>query len=71
MYVKVDNEKDGLTKALRIFSRMVKKAELIQEIRNRQHYLKPSVKKAFKQKEAFRRRKREERREARQNRYNN
>jgi ribosomal protein S21 len=71
MYVKVDNDKDGLTKALRIFGRMVKKAELIQEIRNREHYLKPSVKKAFKKKEAFRRRKREERREARQNRYNN
>lgn len=71
MYVKVDNEKDGLTKALKIFNRMVKKAELIQEIRNRQHYLKPSVKKAFKRKEAFRRRKREEKREARQNRFNN
>ena len=71
MYVKVDNEKEGLTKALKTFSRMVKQSELMQEIRNRRYYLKPSEKKAFKKKESFRRRKREERRVERQNRYNN
>jgi ribosomal protein S21 len=71
MYITVDNEKDGLTKALRIFNRMVKQAELMQEIRNRRYYLKPSERKVFKKKESFRRRKREEKRVERQNRYNN
>lgn len=71
MYVKVDNNKGGLQAALRIFNRMVKKEELIQTIKNRRYYLKPSEAKAFKQKEAVRRRKREERRIARQKRYNN
>jgi small subunit ribosomal protein S21 len=71
MYVKVDNEKGGLEKALKIFNKMVKQSELFQEIRNRRYYLKPSEKKLFKQKESFRRKKREEKRLARQNRYNN
>jgi ribosomal protein S21 len=50
---------------------MVKKSELLQELRNREHYLKPSKKKIFKRQEAFRRKKREEKRIARQKQYDN
>lgn len=71
MYVKVNEGKDELGKALKVFTKMVKKSELLQELRNREHFLKPSKKKAFKQQEAFRRKKREERRLARQKKYDN
>lgn len=69
MYVKVDDSSEGLEKAIRIFNRKVKQAELMQELRNRRFYLKPSEQKVFKRKEAIRRRKREERRVQRQSRY--
>lgn len=71
MYVKVNDGKDELGKALKQFSKMVKKSELIQELRNREHFLKPSKKRIFKRQEALRRRKREERRVARQKHYDN
>jgi ribosomal protein S21 len=71
MYVKVNEGKDELGKALKIFTKMIKKSELLQELRNREHFLKPSKKKAFKRQEAFRRKKREERRLARQKKYDN
>lgn len=71
MYVKVNDGKDDLGKALKQFSKMVKKSELIQELRNREHFLKPSKKRIFKRQEALRRRKREERRAARQKHYDN
>lgn len=71
MYVKVNEGKDELQKALKLFSKMVKKSELLQELKNREHFLKPSKKRAFKRQEALRRRKREERRVARQQKYNN
>jgi ribosomal protein S21 len=71
MYVKVNDGKDELGKALKQFSKMVKKSELIQELRNREHFLKPSKKRIFKRQEALRRRKREERRAARQKHYDN
>lgn len=71
MYVKVNEGKDELGKALKQFTKMVKKSELIQELRNREHFLKPSKKRIFKRKEALRRRKREERRAARQKHYDN
>lgn len=71
MYVKVNEGKDELGKALKVFTKMVKKSELLQELRNREHFLKPSKKKAFKRQEAFRRKKREERRLARQKKYDN
>ena len=44
MYVKVGEGKDGLQRALRIFSKLVKRSELMQEIKNRQFFLKPSKK---------------------------
>lgn len=71
MHVKVNEGKDELGKALKIFTKMVKKSELLQELRNREHFLKPSKKKAFKRQEAFRRKKREEKRLARQKKYDN
>jgi ribosomal protein S21 len=71
MYVKVNEGKDELGKALKQFTKMVKKSELIQELRNREHFLKPSKKRIFKRQEALRRRKREERRAARQKHYDN
>lgn len=71
MEVIVKDGKDELNKALRQFSKMVKKSELIQELRNREHFLKPSKKRIFKRQEALRRRKREERRVARQKHYDN
>jgi ribosomal protein S21 len=71
MYVKVNEGKDELGKALKQFNKMVKKSELIQELRNREHFLKPSKKRIFKRQEALRRRKREERRAARQKHYDN
>jgi ribosomal protein S21 len=71
MYVKVNEGKDELGKALKVFTKLVKKSELLQELRNREHFLKPSKKKAFKRQEAFRRKKREERRVARQKKYDN
>lgn len=69
MYVKVGEGKDDLQKALKVFSSMVKKSELIQEIRRREFFLKPSKKKIAKRQEALRRRKREEKRLARQKKY--
>lgn len=71
MYVKVNDGKDELQKALKQFTKMVKKSEIMQELRNREHFLKPSKKKIFKRQEALRRRKREERRAARQKHYDN
>ena len=48
MEVIVKDGKDELNKALKVFTKMVKKSELLQELRNREHYLKPSKKKIFK-----------------------
>lgn len=69
MQVKVNDGKDDLQKALRQFTRMVKKSEIMQELRKREYFLKPSKKRKFKREEAIRRRKREEKRVARQTRY--
>jgi ribosomal protein S21 len=46
-------------------------SEIMQELKNREHFLKPSKKRKFKSQEALRRRKREERRIARQKKYDN
>jgi ribosomal protein S21 len=71
MFIKVNDGKDELNKALKQFTKMVKKSEIMQELKNREHFLKPSKKKKFKSQEALRRRKREERRAARQKHYDN
>lgn len=70
MEVKVNDGKDELGKALKVFNSMVKKSELVQELRRREFFLKPSKKRIVKQQEALRRRKREEKRIARQKKYN-
>lgn len=71
MYVKVNEGKDELGKALKIFNSMVKKSELVHELRRREFFLKPSKKKIAKRQEALRRRKRDEKRLARQKNINN
>jgi small subunit ribosomal protein S21 len=71
MEVTVKDGKDELNKALKQFNKMVKKSEIMQELKNREHFLKPSKKRKFKSEEAFRRKKREERRLARQKKYDN
>jgi len=71
MYVKVNEGKDDFQKALRIFNKLIKKSELMQEIKSKEHFLKPSKKRQFKRAEALRRKKREERRVARQKKYDN
>lgn len=71
MEIVVKEGKDELNKALKQFNKMVKKSEIMQELKNREHFLTPSKKRKFKSKEAFRRKKREERRAARQKKYDN
>ena len=71
MHVTVNEGKDELQKALKQFTKLVKKSELLQELRNREHFLKPSKKRKFKSQEALRRKNREERRIARQKKYDN
>ena len=61
MHVEVRGDgKDDLEKALRVFSRMVKKAEIVNEVKKREFYVKRSKKKILKQQEALRKRIREE-----------
>lgn len=72
MYIgKINDGKDEVGKAIKLFTRMVKKSELMHELRRREFFLKPSKKKIFKRQEALRRRKREEKRVIRQNIYDN
>jgi ribosomal protein S21 len=49
-----------LEKALRQFSKIVKKSEIINEVKRREFYVKRSKKKILKQQEALRRRIREQ-----------
>ena len=57
MYIEVRGKGDAadVAKALRLFSKMVKKEGLIEEIYSRQEYVKPSRKKKLKENEARRR----------------
>lgn len=72
MFIEVKEGKDHkeeLMRALKIFNGMVKKSDLIQELKRREHFVKPSKKKILKMQEARRKRKREERKQARQKKY--
>ena len=61
MYVEVKGEKlSDLERALGIFSKQVKKAELMEDLRKKEHYLKKSKRLAKKRQDALRRRKRDE-----------
>ena len=68
MYVTV-NGPDDLVRALRVFSKMVKKEGLVQEIKNRRYFMTKAEKRELKRKEGIRRKKREEKKEARQKKY--
>ena len=62
MHVKViGNTQDDFIRALKIFSKKVKEAGIIQEIHRRKEYTKPSIKKRRKREDAIKRRIRDER----------
>lgn len=61
MYVEVKGEtQSNLDRAIRQFSKMVKKAEIINEVKRREFHVKRSKKKIMKRQEALRRRIREQ-----------
>jgi small subunit ribosomal protein S21 len=51
--VKVGKGKGDIEKALKIFKNKIRKTKLIEEIRNRQEFIKPSVKKRNKKRKAI------------------
>lgn len=61
MYVEVKGDKQvDVERALQQFTKLVKRSELMDELRNREFYLKKSKKLQKKRSDAHRRRKREE-----------
>jgi ribosomal protein S21 len=62
MYIEVkgDGNREDLERALRIFTRMIKKADIINEVKRREFYVKKSKRKILKQQEALRKRIREQ-----------
>lgn len=57
MYIEVrDESQEGLDKAIKEFTRRVKKEGLLNELRNKEFYLSPSKRRRFKKKEAMKRR---------------
>lgn len=70
MQVRVNmDDKDGLNRALKEFNKRVKKSGIMTELREREYYLKPSKQKVKKRQESLKRRKREERKAARVQKY--
>lgn len=69
MEVIVREGKEEFERALKQFSTLVKRSEMLYELRRREFFLKPSKKKIAKRQEARRRRKRDEKRAARQRKY--
>jgi ribosomal protein S21 len=64
MYVEVKGDSIGdLERALRLFSKLVKKSEILNEVKRREFYVKRSKKKILKRQEAFRRRIRDEKKQ--------
>jgi ribosomal protein S21 len=64
MHVEVKGEGLGdLDRALRQFSKMVKKAEIVNEVKRREFYVKKSKKKILKRQEALRLKIREEKKQ--------
>jgi len=63
MYIRVNGDgTDDLQRALREFTRRVKKSNILNEVRKRQYYLKPSEAKVVQRQESIKRRKRDEKR---------
>ena len=61
MYVEVKGDSiNDLERALRHFTKLVKKSDILNEVKNREFYVKRSKKKILKRQEALRRRIREE-----------
>jgi ribosomal protein S21 len=68
MYVEVRGEsKDDLERALKIFSKMIKKNEIINEVKKREFYVTPSKKRILKRQEAKRRKIRDARKVEKRN----
>jgi ribosomal protein S21 len=68
MYVEVKGDKlSDVERALQQFSKLVKRSELMDTLRNREFYLKKSKKLTKKRQDALRRRKREERKSLKKN----
>jgi ribosomal protein S21 len=64
MYVEVKGDSIGdLERALRLFSKLVKKSEILNEVKRREFYVKRSKKKILKRQEALRRRIRDEKKQ--------
>jgi ribosomal protein S21 len=64
MYVEVKGDSiNDLERALRHFSKLVKKADIVNEVKKREFYVKRSKKKILKRQEALRRRIREEKKQ--------
>jgi len=70
MHVKVtSDDKAGLDRAIKEFSKRVKKSGILNELRDREYYLKPSKQKLKKRQESIKRRKREERKATKTQKY--
>jgi ribosomal protein S21 len=64
MYVEVKGDSiNDLERALRHFTKLVKKSDILNEVKNREFYVKRSKKKILKRQEALRRRIREEKKQ--------
>ena len=68
MYIEVRGDSvNDLERALRQFSKMVKRSEIINEVKRREFYVKKSKKAILKRQEALRRRIREEKKVEKKN----
>jgi ribosomal protein S21 len=68
MYVEIKGDsKDEFERALRAFSKMVKKNEIMNEIKRREYYVAPSRKRILKQQESKRRKIRDMRKNEKRN----
>jgi ribosomal protein S21 len=68
MYVEVRGDsKDDLERAIKVFSKMVKKNDIINEVKKREFYVTPSKKRILKRQESKRRRIRDARKSQKRN----
>jgi ribosomal protein S21 len=68
MYVEVRGDsKDDLDRAIKVFSKMVKKNDIINEVKRREFYVTPSKKRILKRQESKRRKIRDERKSQKRN----
>jgi ribosomal protein S21 len=68
MYVEVRGDsRDDLDRAIKAFSKMVKKNDIINEVKRREFYVTPSKKRILKRQESKRRKIRDERKSQKRN----